>query len=504
MYSVLIVDDEEPVLESYSYMVRNSELTIEVCGAARSGQEALSLARDTHPDIVVMDIAMPGIDGLETIRELQRAYPETLYILSTAYERFDLAQRAIPLQVFAYLVKPVSRRRFLETLSRAAERLDARREELSHRLEEVQSAADVIEREKREFLLLITWKALDPDEWRRYCRLFQFTSHEGRLVLIRFDQLPETVTREEAIQQLTGRIEKRFAILSTDYLGALLIFISGDSLGLERYLEHSLDALLPRGRITVGFGDLHSYSELYRSYDTAIQRIDGLAGEPNSRDDNGDSLSAVRHAVARSADPDRVYARCKAWWSGEFNRVPFPLARSRMIALFTLMMDDAARCAGGDHREELRVMIGEPADVITGIESIAEWEAWAGRALRLIVERCRGHKRDNLPPVLRRAVAYVDDHYSEDVHLSGLAELCRVSASHLSRLFSEHLHTTFNDYLNRARIEAAERHLREGRMSIKEVAYATGYKDPNYFSRIFRKHTGFSPSSYSMRKEIHE
>ena len=161
MYSVLIVDDEEPVLESYTFLVQEAGEDFTVCGTARSGEQALALAQRSRPDIVLMDIAMPGMDGLDTIKELQRSFPETLYILSTAYERFDLAQRAIPLGVFSYLVKPVSRKRFMETLQQARKHLDQQEDSLTHLLNEAHTNVEILAREEREFLLRITREGLD-------------------------------------------------------------------------------------------------------------------------------------------------------------------------------------------------------------------------------------------------------------------------------------------------------------------------------------------------------
>ena len=128
MYNVMIVDDEEPVLDSFSYLVQKNSEYFSLCGKARSGYEAIEMVQNVHPDIIFMDIGMPGIDGLETIKELQGQYPEILYIISTAYERFDVAKRAVPLGVFEYLVKPISRDRFQETLEKARKFLNQKRD----------------------------------------------------------------------------------------------------------------------------------------------------------------------------------------------------------------------------------------------------------------------------------------------------------------------------------------------------------------------------------------
>jgi two-component system response regulator YesN len=103
------------------------------------------------------------------------------------------------------------------------------------------------------------------------------------------------------------------------------------------------------------------------------------------------------------------------------------------------------------------------------------------------------------PAVLKQAVQYIDSHYAQPLQLTAVAERCNVSAGYLSRLFSEHLGVSFNDHLNAVRLDIAERLLREGEQPVKEIAYSVGYHDPNYFSRIFKKFKGTSPTTFSRK-----
>ena len=116
MYRVLIVDDEEPVLDSYAFLLESAGSDFALAGKARTGYEAIKAIHELKPDVVFMDINMPGMDGIAVIAEVHDSVPGTVFILSTAYERFDLAQRAMPLGIFSYLVKPVSKKTFLATL----------------------------------------------------------------------------------------------------------------------------------------------------------------------------------------------------------------------------------------------------------------------------------------------------------------------------------------------------------------------------------------------------
>jgi two-component system response regulator YesN len=162
MYRVLIVDDEEPVLESYEFMLKTREDFVPA-GKARTGVEALKFIYENEPDLVFMDINIPGLDGLEVITEVRKKYPAMVFILSTAYERFDLAQRAIPLGVFAYLVKPVSKKTFYTTL-------DDVRLTLKNRSTEQESGTD--EDPGKLFLQKTIWKEISPADWAEYREQF--------------------------------------------------------------------------------------------------------------------------------------------------------------------------------------------------------------------------------------------------------------------------------------------------------------------------------------------
>ena len=136
MYSVLIVDDEQPVIESISFMLQKYRPELEIAGTGMSGREAIEIAEATKPDIILIDVKMPGIDGLEALREIKRRSPNVLPILTTAYERFDIAQTAFELGVKDYILKPFSREKLIDAVDAAVEsleqRLDGRGESLKH------------------------------------------------------------------------------------------------------------------------------------------------------------------------------------------------------------------------------------------------------------------------------------------------------------------------------------------------------------------------------------
>lgn len=497
MYKIMIVDDEEPVLNSYAYMVEKSGMDFQVAGLARSGFEAISLAHQERPDLVFMDIGMPGIDGLETIKELQRSYPEMLFVLSTAYERFDLAKKAIPLGVFEYLVKPISKKRFMETLEKAHLHLKERKELAASRLDGKKLSADSRGWEEKNFLLSITWKSLDTREWEGYRELFDLPSEKASILLVKIAG-GTGEEHEECRRDLVRRISRRYQLLSTDYLGKLLIFLPGD---IEReVLKPYLDDLLaecPRGlTLRCGFGGVHRYNEFFRSCSEALAAFP--EEDEESENEEHREISGLRKRIHRAESFDEAMAEFSRHSERVFSACTFQVAKARMIALFTLLLEDLERSHGGEKPPR---RLFDPAREIIEIESREEWEAWSGRALRMIVEAEHLFREEHLPAALKRAIFYIRGNYEKPLQLSDAAEACGVSAGYLSRLFGDQLGLSFIDYLTQVRMRVAEDLLVENKLPIKEIAYAVGYQDPNYFSRIFKKQKGIAPTSYLQERK---
>ena len=489
MYSVLIVDDEEPVLESFSYLVESGLDEFAVGGTARSGGEAMAMARQHRPDVVLMDIAMPGIDGIDTIRELQHEFPDALYILSTAYERFDLAQRAIPLRVFAYLVKPVSRKRFMETMYRAKDELDEERERLNHRLEEAQYDEERLAREIESFMLLLTWKPLDENSWLWYQHLFHLSSDHGVVVAI---EHPDRTLYPE----IASRIERRYRSLWAENMGRMILLISDrappETIG--RFLDGILKEVAPRSDLPEwGIGSRRRYDEFYLSCDEALSAVpNSLATKENLQRFRA-GARAFGRTIARARSADDAGILYTAMADDVFAAWSFHVAKYRIAVVFERLLHDFESRVGDP---EVSLMIADPVREIGELETRKEVDAWAHRVLRRLMEEQNRHAGAQWPSVLRQAVRFIDTHYAEPLQLTAVADHCEVSAGYLSRLFSEHLEVAFNDHLNTVRLDVAERLLEEGSRSIKEIAAEVGYQDPNYFSRIFKKFKGVSPTRF--------
>lgn len=488
MFRVLIVDDEEPVLDSFAFLLDTHCADFTLAGKARSGYEAIRLMHELKPDVVFMDINIPGIDGMEVIAEVHPAFPGTVFILSTAYERFDIAQRAIPLGIFAYLVKPVSKKTFLSTLDSV--RHAFRKRETPAHIRPTNLA-------ERQFLREAIWKAMSPADWEYYRELFSFHSDKGIVCLV---DLEGDATLWCA--EIAGKLAFRHRCLFTMHLGLGLYFIPEDvdrpalvSL-LDNIIGETVPAQLVRAR---SVGQAHASGQLYLS--------------------SGEAMDELRRskALASPAERGRVQAKLElgimqlrrhmgilpleelrglfdSIWKDIFTSNDFTIAKARMVGLFTLLLDEASGRPGKTAMDEPAM---DPAAEIMLLPDMAAWAAWSLQAFNALQSCFALRRAGHLPLPLLKAIEYIDSHYAEQVQLSDAAEAAAVSNAYLSRLFAEHLNTPFVDYLTELRVAQAKRLIRESGMNIKEIAFSVGYQDPNYFSKIFRKATGESPTVYA-------
>jgi two-component system response regulator YesN len=479
VYRVLIVDDEEPVLESYAYMVRGAA-DFAVIGKARSGYEALALIHEQKPDLVFMDINIPGMDGLEVIADVHGKFPGMIFILSTAYERFDLAQRAIPLGVFAYLVKPISKKTFRSSLDRV-------REYLEGRALEGESADDAEER----FLGTAIHSVLEEGAWAYYRQRLSLPSDKGLICILE----PED-SGEAAYREIAERLSRRHRCLFRMHLNRGLFFISADLRReeAEAAVTAALAGCALRGRnprAVCGIGGCYRGPDLYRSYGEALEEL--RKRENPLREQERERIIALRRRMG-AADPEDLKKAFTALWRDICALQDFTLAKAKLVSLFVLLIDDCYA--------SYRSPTGEPppfaaAEEIMALEDLRAWEIWSVHAFDGLVRRAARDRSSPVPLPLDKAVKYIDEHCTEGIQLIDAAAAAAVSPAYLSRLFSEHFKIGFIDYITERRIERAEKLIRESLMNMKEIAFAVGYQDPNYFSKIFKKVMGMLPTRYA-------
>jgi two-component system response regulator YesN len=509
MKRILVVDDERPVIESISLIVkRDLSGEFEMAGHAVSGRDAIEKAAVLAPDVILMDVKMPGISGLDAIREIRKRGSAAAFILVTAYERFDIAREAVELGVIDYLLKPVSKDRLAQALRHAADSIERRseseRKEIEHREREETMRAFV----ETAFLHGVMLGERFGADLPKYCDVLGIQEPFALAAAVAFLPSHGSAHPEEEMQALHERFRSTVRYKTKAFAGPLVAGLAlvllplhdepsaagaMESMRLVLAQAHASD--FEKDHIRMGFGNVRPLGEAESSWSAAIRNL----------------LGSCSSGIRKAAE-DRPFEQDDAFLEGFLNGQP---ERARLF--LERLIEPLCSLPSVPSSERFRIisLFGSAYRMLTRRGLLECEEAFdmmdledlrtvaSGPAFELAVRarftRLAGAMR-RLPrwsPLVTRAIAFVRENYDKQMSLESTAYSLGISPNRLSRLFSEEMATGFSDYLIEFRIEKAKELLMVPGASIKHVSISCGYPDPNYFSRLFKKVTGLTPTSFS-------
>ncbi len=512
MYRVMIVDDEPIVQKAITHVVKSSCPLLQVVAQTESGLEAVTLALQEKPDIIMMDIELVGLNGLEATNEIKKSLPETVIIIISAYDSFQYAKQSITLGVIDYLLKPVSRDDLLEVLEKAVNHLEAQRRKARVQLELKDKLNKMRPFLEEDFFFALLYPGVGMHPWQEYPQLLEFHFKLGQAVEIYVPNYQTFNNNLSAFQQLVkSQINGAKLILFGPVIGRTTLLLLGYeslpavsrknweqlSLLAENTLGFSLTIIL--GEIYEEFvGMIRSFQELRQvtqcyHYETGVYSVQELTASEAT-------------AMAIPWEIEREFFEAVRLGQGE-------LAKLVWGEIFQLVKQ-----ATRDDWQSVRDYFSGILAVLRRIffENVAE-EArkfWNHQVLQqinqsnnelelrtvfynLILELTDLIVAGVFPeknPEIKAAVTFMEKNYTEDLTLGEIAAAVTLSPSYLSKLFKEYRNQTVMDFLERIRIEAALNLIKETNLSIKEITFRVGYRDPNYFSKVFKKVTNLSPT----------
>lgn len=527
-YSLIIVDDEQIERDVLKLIIEREVPEVRIVGEAKNGRQALELANQLQPDIMMVDIKMPGMDGLSVIRELSQSLPDTKYVLVSAYDYFNYAQEAISLGVKEYLLKPASKQQIIETVKSLAQEIDnerARRLEEEQLREKLAQLIPVVEKELSTLLMLNE----EIDSFQTYSDLLQLQKVEGFAIVAAFrpdeelmaDPFHLSVYKNKWYELLKSKA-KEWAdnVLVSPFLWRqiALFILSDHSTGEEAYSARVQAIKLARRlcnlfhpepvRVQFGIGNVYTgFEGLRQSYQEAVLAVKDPT-VPASVHHYGD-LPFSAKTFAYSLEKEKQLVE-----KVRLGKV------DESLSIFHQMLDEAAQASQADIRY-LRRFLLESVIVVSRIAfeyhfhieefsqfSVDELESlnqvkqtgefWIRKITKLIHEE-RQRKTGN---VLEQVKLYLRQHFAKDITLEDVAESHGISPYYLSKLFSQQFGITFIDFLTDLRVEESKRLLMDTQKSLKEIAYDVGYANSNYFCRVFKKKSGWTPSEF--RKDVLE
>lgn len=515
-YKVFLVEDEIVTREGIRDNVDWQAAGFEFCGDAPDGEMALPAIQLTHPDVLITDIKMPFMDGLLLCKHVRQRWPGVKTIILSGHDEFEYAQQAIALGVTEYLLKPLAAEDLERALRRLAVQLDQERREQERlrRLAEQAEESRALLRERLLFKLVVG--ALSPiDAMEQSLALGMDLAARCYLVAVIRVELPDHADRVEYgeyqhVQHIVAGLADNnpdVFLLNKD-LEDLVLLMKGHM--VETVQEES-DLLLEQikrqvkeihGRLLIGRGaPIRSLDDISKSFAEALAGIQ-TAQRKGGTDAGVDRAELIK--VDRSAVEDYLKTGAREDFDDFFDAFIQPLGdaiKSYMVKNYIVMdiVLTTARFAeglGGDV-DQVVTDLDQIETVAEGLDSLDQIREYAQKILVDAVAFRDSQAGRQHAGMIQQAKRYVDRHYMDpNISLSEVAAQVSHSPSHFSAVFSQETGTTFKQYLTEVRIRRAKELLRTTNAKSYEVACQVGYIDPHYFSVVFRKSAGVTPTEY--------
>jgi two-component system response regulator YesN len=509
LYNVLIVDDDPFILEGLRCIVDWASLGLEIAGEAENGRAAKAFIEKTPVDVLLTDIRMPEMDGLELIEWIRCEGRDVRCIVLSGYDDYPYLHRALKLGIENYLIKSINEDELLETLRAVVDQLD-------HARSRREDAPEAVLRDN----ILLRWMLgrIGRSEFLDRTGLLGMNDRLRAFQVSALRPLPgpdgRAIGREQACQAARRALKEAqrphvqvFCDLDDD----VILIDSGREAPEGVDLSHLKDALereasgrwfLTRGTVA---RDFERAAESYRQ----AKRLMGYALMcPEAGCVAWEDAPGVRQPPP-SGDPSDMRSRLlsgdRAWVSSAID-VTFSQAYSPHLdspdALFTFALRTSIAIM--DAALERGIGLPEPfktidmlQEAVRGIPTGGALGAWLREAADAYFARHESGRR-NFSPLVNRALDHIARHYAEGLSLKLLANRFGANAAYLGRVFAEETGESFSNCLNRVRIEQACKLLTETAEPVSRIAALTGYTSTNYFVNVFKKYVCAYPSRYRL------
>ena len=541
MLKTFLAEDEIVVRENIKKMVPWEQYGFELVGEASDGEMALPLIKKLKPDLLITDIKMPFMDGLTLCKVVKKELPDIKIVILSGYDDFNYAKEAIGIGVEDYLLKPITKNAFLERLCEIRSRYEHEKSQREYYEQFHREMQEYEQNSSRDFFEGLISGTMDMGEmYERADKLgLDIVAEAYNILIFTLESENAAAGQSETYSEWEVRAWEKIEGLFADNSYAMLFRNNVFSYGVlvkeqrdnpeknTRDCVESIRAILadaPAGQpwfIAAG-EPVTRLSNMKHSYNTAAQTYarrylyDGhilyyrdLKDEELAKDD-GRYLKKVDINAMDPAIIQKFLGSGLKEETGNFVRDYFhaigkePLAsmvfRSYVIlnVRFSVLsfLNRMGYCASALEESDTEDALEQ------GGASMEAAMAYAERILQKAIEIRDENSGNKNRDILENSIEYIKNHYmDENMSLNAVAQVANISANHFSALFSQNIGQTFIEYLTGIRMGHAKELLRCTGKRASEIALEVGYKDSHYFSYLFKKTQGMTPSDYRKAKE---
>lgn len=526
MYRIMLADDEGIVIDSVKFIIEKEFGDECIVEFAKTGRSVIELAENFRPDIAIMDIQMPGINGIDSMKEIRKTNNNVIFIVMSAYDKFDYAKEAIKLGVMEYITKPMEKNKLLEALKKAMAMVDKEREKRSNDLmirEKLETVIPVLESGLIYEILLQEHFAEDIESYKNmlgiqenYAYMMTLVygdSQEGNHMT---NPVGSNVKVHQHYQNIRAELKDRFhCIVGAVMANKMAILVPYTNPAMEyaersRLIESARELVREMRKkygisFRIGISRVKEIANMTDAYSEAINSLLITTGTVAHADDLPigcdyeesypvDIEKQLFEKVEKgNVDEAGVVARNFFDWMISAHSDSIMDIRLKCLE-FILWAEHLAYEKGG-----MTYQFNSRNDYLTTIMNLEDYEAMKNWFVEKITHATRNalSKRDESSSnVVDIAQEYIKQNYAKPLNLDEVSYYVNISPYYFSKIFKEGTGENFIEYLTNIRIEKAKELLSSTDYSMKEICVMVGYSDPNYFSRSFKKNVGVTPTEY--------
>ena len=524
-YKVILVDDEAEAIEVMEAKIRWNELGFDVVGHATNGVKALEMVEKLQPDVVLTDIRMPYMDGLELSRRLNRDYPNIYIILCTGFDEFEYAKEAVHLDIKEYMLKPVHAAELSESLTELKHTLDREREEklnvkkLENYFQEVLPAL-----QSNLFISLIEGRVSEED-YKRFLKAYQVDMKGPLFCCIEFhtsenhvpDGMNPLLLSMSVEREIKQRLAKRWRCQEFIYLGDTILVLGLDS---EEQLVQATDECdrfcrwayrIMGAVVTAGVGTTcDNLFDINLSYESAREAVSYRVLYGTKRAINIREIVPKEQKNLSQPEESRMRELFRAIRVGNQEKIEKAVKKeieklhknTETIGQYSLTTMEIVSsfykfCA--NNSIDFHEVSGDVQNLYEKVPQMdkSSLTSWMMETAMKINQKLKTARNSTSMRLITEAQDIVKEKYMDfEISLDVVCAILGVSNSYFSSVFKKETGKSFISYLTDYRMDIAAELILNTNEKSYTIAEKVGYQDANYFSYVFKKKFGVSPSKY--------
>ena len=546
MLKIFLAEDEVIVRETIKRMIPWEELGFELVGEAADGEMALPLLIRQKPDLLITDIKMPFMDGLTLAKLAKKELPELKIVILSGYDDFNYAKQAISIGVEDYLLKPITKNALIERLSEIRSRYEHEKTQKEY-YEKFQREMQVYEKNSnRDFFEALVCGSMDMMEvYKKAEKLgLDIVAEAYNILIFTMNSEEDFSGQKEGYSEWEAESLEMLEDFFSDNTSAMLfrcnifsygVLIKGQKETIDENTRSCIDEIKKildrkeqKRQWFVAVGEsVERLSQLQKSYHSAsrafsqrylygenilyydeMELMEHRSGQADTNDNaylKKVDVNALNPAILQKFLSNGLQEETENFVKDYFYAIGQEPMESLVFRNYVILnvrfsVLSFLKSLGCD-TEEMEPENTEEILAESGknIESAITYAKKMISQAITIRDQNSGNKNRS---ILKTAVDFIDEHYmDEDISLNTAANVANVSSNHFSALFSQNMGQTFIEYLTTLRMNKAKELLRCTGMRSSEIAGEVGYKDAHYFSYLFKKTQGMTPSEYRKARE---